>query len=146
MATKLTPGKIQNLKALTNDRGIIAAAAMDQRGSLKKAIGAAKGIDPGDVTDEMLANVASLKGIQSLSLRNNGKITTRGIRHLSKMTSLRKLILKSTNITDDGLLALAALKLKRLGLSGCPKITDKGMAHLTKIKTLRELCAPDPPN
>ena len=29
MATKLTPGKIRNLKALTNDRGIIAAAAMD---------------------------------------------------------------------------------------------------------------------
>lgn len=55
MPTVLTPGKIANLKALTNDRGVIAAAAMDQRGSLKKAIGAAKGIDPGDVTDEMMS-------------------------------------------------------------------------------------------
>jgi len=55
MAAKLTPGKIRNLKALTNDRGVIAAAAMDQRGSLKKSIGAAKGIDSGDVTDEMMS-------------------------------------------------------------------------------------------
>jgi tagatose 1,6-diphosphate aldolase len=55
MAAKLTPGKIKNLKALTNQRGIIAAAAMDQRGSLKKAIGGAKGIDPADVTDEMMS-------------------------------------------------------------------------------------------
>ena len=55
MAAKLTPGKIRNLKALTNDRGVIAAAAMDQRGSLKKSIGAAKGIDPADVTDEMMS-------------------------------------------------------------------------------------------
>jgi tagatose 1,6-diphosphate aldolase len=55
MSAKLTPGKIRNLKALTNDRGVIAAAAMDQRGSLKKAIGGAKGIDPADVTDEMMS-------------------------------------------------------------------------------------------
>ena len=54
MPNRLTPGKIENLKALTNDRGVIAAAAMDQRGSLKKAIGVAKGIDRGDVTDEMM--------------------------------------------------------------------------------------------
>ena len=55
MPTTLTPGKLENLKALTNDRGVIAAAAMDQRGSLKKAIGGAKGIDPNDVTDEMMS-------------------------------------------------------------------------------------------
>jgi len=54
MAAKLTAGKIENLKRLTNERGVIAAAAMDQRGSLKKAIGAAKGLDPDDVTDEMM--------------------------------------------------------------------------------------------
>jgi tagatose 1,6-diphosphate aldolase len=35
-----TPGKIAGLKAVSNDRGVIAAAAMDQRGSLKKALGA----------------------------------------------------------------------------------------------------------
>jgi tagatose 1,6-diphosphate aldolase len=36
---KLTPGKIAGLKAVSNERGVIAAAAMDQRGSLKKALG-----------------------------------------------------------------------------------------------------------
>jgi tagatose 1,6-diphosphate aldolase len=36
---KLTPGKLKGLKAVSNERGVIAAAAMDQRGSLKKALG-----------------------------------------------------------------------------------------------------------
>jgi tagatose 1,6-diphosphate aldolase len=36
---KLTPGKLAGMKAVSNDRGVIAAAAMDQRGSLKKALG-----------------------------------------------------------------------------------------------------------
>src|SRR5438270_5356823 len=37
---KLTPGKLKGLKAVSTERGVIAAAAMDQRGSLKKALGA----------------------------------------------------------------------------------------------------------
>jgi len=36
---KLTPGKLAGLKKVSNERGVIAAAAMDQRGSLKKALG-----------------------------------------------------------------------------------------------------------
>ena len=36
---RLTPGKLAGLKAVSNERGVIAAAAMDQRGSLKKALG-----------------------------------------------------------------------------------------------------------
>jgi tagatose 1,6-diphosphate aldolase len=36
---KLTSGKLAGLKAVSTERGIIAAAAMDQRGSLKKALG-----------------------------------------------------------------------------------------------------------
>ena len=36
---KLTPGKLAGIKHVSNDRGVIAAAAMDQRGSLKKALG-----------------------------------------------------------------------------------------------------------
>jgi tagatose 1,6-diphosphate aldolase len=37
----LTEGKIKHLEALSDDRGVIAAAAMDQRGSLRKSLGAA---------------------------------------------------------------------------------------------------------
>jgi tagatose 1,6-diphosphate aldolase len=36
---KLTAGKLAGMKAVSNERGVIAAAAMDQRGSLKKALG-----------------------------------------------------------------------------------------------------------
>jgi len=38
---ELTPGKIKGLEALSDNRGVIAAAAMDQRGSLKKSLTAA---------------------------------------------------------------------------------------------------------
>jgi tagatose 1,6-diphosphate aldolase len=40
---KLTPGKLAGLKAVSNDRNVIAAAAMDQRGSLQKSIATARG-------------------------------------------------------------------------------------------------------
>jgi len=45
---KLTPGKLTGLKAVSTPQGIIAAAAMDQRGSLQKSIAKARG---GDVSD-----------------------------------------------------------------------------------------------
>jgi tagatose 1,6-diphosphate aldolase len=49
---KITPGKLAGMKAVSNDRGVIAAAAMDQRGSLKKALGKEKGQDVGDTDME----------------------------------------------------------------------------------------------
>ncbi len=48
---KLTPGKLSGLRAVSTERGIIAAAAMDQRGSLQKALAKEKG---GTVTDAMM--------------------------------------------------------------------------------------------
>ena len=48
---KITPGKIAGMKAVSTDSGTIAAAAMDQRGSLKKALAKAQG---GAVTDARL--------------------------------------------------------------------------------------------
>jgi tagatose 1,6-diphosphate aldolase len=41
----LSPGKIKGLEGVSDDRGVIAAAAMDQRGSLKKSLAAASGKD-----------------------------------------------------------------------------------------------------
>ena len=43
MSVKMTQGKFNGIQACANERGIIAAAAMDQRGSLQKAIGKARG-------------------------------------------------------------------------------------------------------
>src|SRR5690349_4992057 len=48
---KISPGKLAGLKAVSDDRGVIAAAAMDQRGSLKKALAKERG---GDVSDRDL--------------------------------------------------------------------------------------------
>lgn len=51
----ISPGKLKHMKALSNKDGIIAAAAMDQRGSLKKSIASAKGADPKTITDDMMS-------------------------------------------------------------------------------------------
>ena len=40
---KLTPGKLAGMNAVSNEHGVIAAAAMDQRGSLLKSMQAARG-------------------------------------------------------------------------------------------------------
>src|ERR1022692_4307165 len=50
----ISEGKLRHMTALSNKNGIIAAAAMDQRGSLQKAIAAGKGIPTGQVTPEMM--------------------------------------------------------------------------------------------
>ena len=49
---KITPGKLKGMKAVADGRGVIAAAAMDQRGSLKKALAKEKGADVGDAMME----------------------------------------------------------------------------------------------
>jgi tagatose 1,6-diphosphate aldolase len=51
----MSEGKTKHMKALANPAGVIAAAAMDQRGSLQKSIAKEKGIDAKQVTDEMMS-------------------------------------------------------------------------------------------
>jgi tagatose 1,6-diphosphate aldolase len=50
----LSAGKQKHMEALSNKEGVIAAAAMDQRGSLQKSLAAAKGVDKSHITDEMM--------------------------------------------------------------------------------------------
>jgi len=54
---KLTPGKLTGLKKVSTERGIIAAAAMDQRGSLQKSLAKEKG---SEVSDAMMEEFKSL--------------------------------------------------------------------------------------
>ena len=42
------------MNALSNQAGVIAAAAMDQRGSLQKSLAKSKGVDPKEITQEMM--------------------------------------------------------------------------------------------
>jgi tagatose 1,6-diphosphate aldolase len=44
----MTSGKLAGMKAVSNQRGVIAAAAMDQRGSLQKALAKERGGEVGD--------------------------------------------------------------------------------------------------
>ena len=52
---KITPGKQKGLQAVANSKGVIAAAAMDQRGSLRSSIAKDKGVDKKAVTSEMMS-------------------------------------------------------------------------------------------
>jgi tagatose 1,6-diphosphate aldolase len=52
---KISEGKLRRMKALSNERGIIAAAAMDQRGSLQKALATARGVDVKEITPEVMS-------------------------------------------------------------------------------------------
>jgi len=53
----LTPGKLSGLKRVSTERGIIGAAAMDQRGSLQKSLAKEKG---GEITDRDMEEFKSL--------------------------------------------------------------------------------------
>ena len=52
---KLSEGKLKHMKALSNQAGVIAAAAMDQRGSLQKSLASARGVDKKEITHEMMS-------------------------------------------------------------------------------------------
>ncbi len=70
MATKLTPGKIAGLKAVSDERGVIAAVAMDQRGLLKNMLACELGVvdPPAHMMVEFKQRVASILTRESSSI------------------------------------------------------------------------------
>ena len=52
---KLSAGKLKRMKALANERGVIAATAMDQRGNLQKALSTFRGVDVHEITPAMMS-------------------------------------------------------------------------------------------
>jgi tagatose 1,6-diphosphate aldolase len=52
---KISAGKIKGMEAVSDNRGVIAAAAMDQRGSLRNLIAKEKGVDKSEVTSDMMS-------------------------------------------------------------------------------------------
>jgi tagatose 1,6-diphosphate aldolase len=56
----LSEGKLRRLKALANERGVIAAAAMDQRGSLQKSLASARGVDSKEITASMMSEFKTI--------------------------------------------------------------------------------------
>ena len=60
VAMKLSEGKLKRMKALANQRGVIAAAAMDQRGSLQKSLAAARGVSVKEITPAMMGEFKTI--------------------------------------------------------------------------------------
>jgi tagatose 1,6-diphosphate aldolase len=56
----ISSGKLKHLRALSNKDAIIAAAAMDQRGSLQKSLASAKGVDPKSIPPEMMSEFKTI--------------------------------------------------------------------------------------
>jgi tagatose 1,6-diphosphate aldolase len=52
----LSAGKLRRLTALSNERGVIAAVAMDQRGNLQKALAVARGVDMKEITPAIMSD------------------------------------------------------------------------------------------
>jgi tagatose 1,6-diphosphate aldolase len=52
---QLSPGKTNHMNALSTKDGIIAAAAMDQRGSLQKSLAKERGVDQNAITADVMA-------------------------------------------------------------------------------------------
>jgi tagatose 1,6-diphosphate aldolase len=50
----ISEGKLKSMENVSNAKGVITAAAMDQRGSLQKSIAKAKGVSDKEVTREMM--------------------------------------------------------------------------------------------
>jgi tagatose 1,6-diphosphate aldolase len=50
----ISAGKMRRMHALSNQRGVIAAAAMDQRGNLQKALAVARGVEMKEVTPAVM--------------------------------------------------------------------------------------------
>lgn len=56
----ISEGKRRRLSALTNDRGVFAAAAMDQRGALQKALAVARGVEVKEITPRMISEFKTI--------------------------------------------------------------------------------------
>ncbi|MGV3710940.1 MAG: hypothetical protein ACO1Q7_19105 [Gemmatimonas sp.] len=93
----------------------------------------------GQLTNEMLAEVARIPHVSALRLGNCQKVTDDGVRHLAGMQSLRELSLAQTAITDDSLSVLRSLPaLEDVSLE-MTRVTDAGMQELIPCEQLRRV-------
>jgi Leucine-rich repeat (LRR) protein len=93
----------------------------------------------GQMTDEILADIARVDGIVGLHLNGSRGVTDEGSRHLAGMSRLKRLDLSGTSITDRGLEILRHLPaLDNLSLAGTA-ITDAGARELANCHGLARL-------
>jgi serine/threonine protein kinase len=127
-------------------------------------------LDDSGLDDGHLQELAKMRKITQLFLRDNLAITDVGVAHLAAMTGLVRLDLSQTDVGNGACKTLASLpaleqvslsqtrvedgdlevlssckSLKRLFLESCVRISDKGLESLAKIRTLTELHIRDNP-
>ena len=112
----LTDGEWDRLIATMKERGI---TALDAGGLM---------------TDDVLARVAALDHVTSLSLGGSGQLTDEGLRHLARMPQLDRLDLSAYpggRLTDRGLEVLRQLpNLRHFEMTWQSGITDRGAENL----------------
>ncbi len=95
--------------------------------------------------DDLLAVVATIPHLESLSLSQNPGIDGGGFRNLQGFKNLKSLGLSQTGIVDQALPLIAKLPLEELSLANCPSITDAGLPKLAGMQELKILELRDNP-
>ena len=93
------------------------------------------------IADDDIFELASLTGLNGLSLRDADKITINGIRGMADLADMERLRFINVPAMDtEALLILSQLpKLKALYLFGCENITDESLNAIPKMNNLNEL-------
>jgi internalin A len=118
-------------RAITDDAEECAVAAIKKLGGWVKQDGTLVYLEGAVVTDNVLKELAPLKGLKTLSLRNT-EVTDEGLKELAQLKSLAFLNIADTKVTDAGLKELAALKTLTAISMYRTKVTEAGVAELKK--------------
>ena len=93
----------------------------------------------GQMTDDLLADLARVDTITSLDLGGSKALTDEGLRHLAGMPHLKHLNLWNTAITDASLSVLATMPALESVSLGMTRITDAGAQALADCHRLAKL-------
>lgn len=96
-------------------------------------------LDGTGANDTKLRELSKLKfdKLEGISLLNCPAVTDEGIRHLTKIPSLKHLQLEGTSITDDALEIMATnMNLTGVNVANCPKLTMQGLLKIAPSETL----------
>ena len=92
----------------------------------------------GRITDKGMKALSGLSSLKSLRAESNA-ITHQGVKELVGLSDLRELSLAGPGITNASAGLLSTLhRLEELSLNDCA-ITDQGMKHIAEIKSLKSL-------
>lgn len=94
----------------------------------------------GQMTDDVLAQIAQMEHVTKLNLSGSRALTDEGLQLLARMPQLQSLDASGTNITDRGLEVLRHLpSLRELKLTWQKGISDLGLANLKFCDNIEEI-------